>query len=67
MVKVVVATRGADILIKLYRADTDKLFAIAPIRQTGPAGIEPVTDSSRYFCLRAEDGKGNHAFIGEAG
>ncbi len=64
VVKVVVVTRGKDVALKLYRTDPDRLFAVCPIRSTGPAGIEPVTDSSRYFCLRIEDGKGNHAFIG---
>jgi len=64
IVKVVVVTKGRDVLIKLYRAEGDKLFAICPIRKGGPAGIEPVTDSSRYFCLRLENDKGNHAFVG---
>ncbi len=64
--KVVVVTRGREVALKLYRTDPDRLFAVCPIRNTpgAPAGIEPVTDSSRYFCLRIEDGKGNHAFIG---
>ncbi len=65
VVKVAVVTRGKELALKLYRTETEKLFAVCPIRSTGPAGIEPVTDSSRYFCLRIEDGKGNHAFIGE--
>jgi hypothetical protein len=65
VVKVAVVTRGRDLALKLYRTDSEKLFAVCPIRTTGPAGFEPVSDSSRYFCLRIEDGKGNHAFIGE--
>jgi len=64
IVKVVVVTKGRDVLIKLYRTEGDKLFAVCPVRKGGPAGIEPVTDSSRYFCLRLENDKGNHAFVG---
>jgi hypothetical protein len=67
VVKVAVVTRGGDVALKLYRTAAgapDRLFAVCPLRRDGPAGIEPVTDSSRYFCLRIEDGKGNHAFIG---
>ena len=64
IVRVVVATKGHDVLLRLFRADTDKLFAMCPLRRGGPPGLEPVTDSSRYFCLRLENEKGNHAFVG---
>jgi len=67
VVRVVVATRGRDVLIRLYRAAGEgegKLFAVCPIRRGGPPGIEPVTDSSRYFCLRLENDKGQSAFVG---
>ena len=64
VVRVVVATRGRDVLIRLFRTEGDKLFAVCPIRRGGPAGIEPVTDSSRYFCLRLENDKGQSAFVG---
>ena len=66
IVKVIVVTKGRDVLIKLYRTERDKLFAVCPVRKGGPFGIEPVTDSSvtdssRYFCLRLENDKGNHS------
>ena len=64
VVKVQFVTRDKDAAIKLYRVDNGKLFAVSPIRYNGPQGIEQVSDSSRYFALRIEDGKGNHAFIG---
>jgi hypothetical protein len=29
-----------------------------------PGSVESVVDSSRYFVLRIDDGRGHHAFIG---
>mmetsp|Transcript_19188 Transcript_19188/g.48866 ORF Transcript_19188/g.48866 Transcript_19188/m.48866 type:complete len:243 (-) Transcript_19188:604-1332(-) len=42
------------------------LFASCPVREptTGPTSVDSVTDSSRYFVLRIEDGKGHHQYIG---
>jgi hypothetical protein len=64
IVRLDVVSKGRDVLLKLFRADSGKLFAVCPLRRGGPPGIEPVTDSSRYFCLRLENDKGNHAFVG---
>ncbi len=64
IVKVELVTRDREAAVRLVRNDTGKPFAVAPIKPGGPAAVEQVTDSSRYFCLRIEDGRGNHAFIG---
>ena len=58
VVRVQVVTRGRETFIKLARADTGKLVAVAPVRQGGPSAIEQVTDSSRYFALRVENASG---------
>eukprot|EP01006_Ploeotia_vitrea_P039019 TRINITY_DN66304_c0_g1_i1.p2 TRINITY_DN66304_c0_g1~~TRINITY_DN66304_c0_g1_i1.p2 ORF type:complete len:218 (-),score=144.47 TRINITY_DN66304_c0_g1_i1:56-709(-) len=44
--------------------NTDKpgLFAMCPVKSDRT--VSPVLDSSRYFVLRVDDGRGNHAFIG---
>ncbi|CAG06854.1 unnamed protein product [Tetraodon nigroviridis] len=41
-----------------------ELFAQAPVSQYPGSVVEAVTDSSRYFVIRIEDGNGRHAFIG---
>ncbi|GAA6096554.1 adaptin ear-binding coat-associated protein 2 isoform X2, partial [Tachysurus ichikawai] len=41
-----------------------ELFAQASVDQYPDASVEAVTDSSRYFVIKIEDGKGRHAFIG---
>ncbi|NXU36615.1 NECP2 protein, partial [Drymodes brunneopygia] len=41
-----------------------ELFAQAPVEQFPGIAVEGVTDSSRYFVLRIEDGNGRRAFIG---
>ncbi|KAI5607162.1 adaptin ear-binding coat-associated protein 2 [Silurus asotus] len=50
--------------IKLEDRNTGELFAQAPVDQYPGASIEAVTDSSRYFVIKIEDGNGRHAFIG---
>ncbi|NXB96578.1 NECP2 protein, partial [Vidua chalybeata] len=41
-----------------------ELFAQAPVEQFPGIAVEGVTDSSRYFVIRIEDGNGRRAFIG---
>uniref|UniRef100_A0A673T677 NECAP endocytosis associated 2 n=1 Tax=Suricata suricatta TaxID=37032 RepID=A0A673T677_SURSU len=43
---------------------TGDLFAQAPVEQFPGTAVESVTDSSRYFVIRIEDGNGRRAFIG---
>ena len=63
VVRVQVVTRGRDTFIKLLRADSGKLVAVAPVRPGGPSAIEQVTDSSRYFALRVENANGAGPFF----
>ena len=58
VVRVQVVTRGKDYAVRLLRADTGRVFASAPTRAGGPSAVEQTIDSSRYFALRIEDGKG---------
>uniref|UniRef100_A0A7S1CE64 NECAP PHear domain-containing protein n=1 Tax=Bicosoecida sp. CB-2014 TaxID=1486930 RepID=A0A7S1CE64_9STRA len=58
-----VVSKGPHCAIKLVSPD-GKLFAVCPVKQPGPPSVEKVVDSSRYFVLRIEDGRGKHAFIG---
>ncbi|XP_060766847.1 adaptin ear-binding coat-associated protein 2 [Neoarius graeffei] len=50
--------------IKLEDRNTGELFAQAPVDQYPGPSVEAVTDSSRYFVIKIEDGSGRHAFIG---
>ncbi|XP_026874540.1 adaptin ear-binding coat-associated protein 2 [Electrophorus electricus] len=50
--------------IKLEDKNTGELFAQAPVEQYPGPAVEAVTDSSRYFVIKIEDGSGRHAFIG---
>uniref|UniRef100_A0A8C6XTL6 NECAP endocytosis associated 2 n=1 Tax=Naja naja TaxID=35670 RepID=A0A8C6XTL6_NAJNA len=45
-------------------AATGELFAQASVEQFPSIAVEGVTDSSRYFVIRVEDGNGRRAFIG---
>uniref|UniRef100_H9GNB5 NECAP PHear domain-containing protein n=1 Tax=Anolis carolinensis TaxID=28377 RepID=H9GNB5_ANOCA len=41
-----------------------ELFAVAPVEEFPSPAVEGVSDSSRYFVIRIEDGNGRRAFIG---
>ncbi|XP_017271235.1 adaptin ear-binding coat-associated protein 2 isoform X2 [Kryptolebias marmoratus] len=59
-----ITAKGKMAFIKLEDKNTGELFAQAPVDQYPGCVVEAVTDSSRYFVIRIEDGNGRHAFIG---
>ncbi|CAK9237376.1 unnamed protein product [Sphagnum troendelagicum] len=51
--------------VRLEDPNTGELFAACPVLPgKRDATVENVADSSRYFVLRIDDGRGKHAFIG---
>ncbi|KFP82451.1 Adaptin ear-binding coat-associated protein 2, partial [Acanthisitta chloris] len=59
-----VTAKGKTAFIKLEDKTSGELFAQAPVEQFPSIAVESVTDSSRYFVIRVEDGNGRRAFIG---
>ncbi|XP_006267656.1 adaptin ear-binding coat-associated protein 1 [Alligator mississippiensis] len=59
-----VTSKGKTAYIKLEDKVSGELFAQAPIDQYPGIAVETVTDSSRYFVIRIQDGTGRSAFIG---
>ncbi|KFP57113.1 Adaptin ear-binding coat-associated protein 1, partial [Cathartes aura] len=59
-----VTSKGKTAYIKLEDKISGELFAQAPIDQYPGIAVETVTDSSRYFVIRIQDGTGRSAFIG---
>ncbi|XP_048879322.1 adaptin ear-binding coat-associated protein 2 [Brienomyrus brachyistius] len=59
-----ITSKGNVAFIKLEDKTSGELFAQAPVEQYPGTVVEAVTDSSRYFVVRIEDGNGRHAFIG---
>ncbi|XP_060114842.1 adaptin ear-binding coat-associated protein 2 isoform X2 [Heteronotia binoei] len=59
-----ITSQGKVAYIKLEDKTSGELFAQAPVEQFPGLAVEGVTDSSRYFVLRIEDGNGRRAFIG---
>ncbi|XP_014807373.1 PREDICTED: adaptin ear-binding coat-associated protein 2 [Calidris pugnax] len=59
-----ITAKGKLAFIKLEDKTSGELFAQAPVEQFPGIAVESVTDSSRYFVLRIEDGNGRRAFIG---
>jgi len=74
--KLIIRSKGSSCVIRLEDPNTGKapslissfyitkwpgeVFAVCPVNTTGPQAVEPVIDSSRYFVLRIEDGKGTY-------
>ncbi|NXN96511.1 NECP2 protein, partial [Rhinopomastus cyanomelas] len=59
-----ITAKGKMAFIKLEDKTSGELFAQAPVEQFPSVAVESVTDSSRYFVVRIEDGNGRRAFIG---
>ncbi|XP_013910153.1 PREDICTED: adaptin ear-binding coat-associated protein 2 [Thamnophis sirtalis] len=62
-----ITARGSVAFIKLEDKNSGELFAQASVDQFPGIAVESVTDSSRYFVIRVEDGNGTtgrRAFIG---
>ncbi|KAG8142404.1 putative NECAP endocytosis associated 2 protein [Naja naja] len=62
-----ITARGSVAFIKLEDKNSGELFAQASVEQFPSIAVEGVTDSSRYFVIRVEDGNGTtgrRAFIG---
>ncbi|XP_020024434.1 adaptin ear-binding coat-associated protein 2 [Castor canadensis] len=59
-----ITAKGQVAYIKLEDRTSGELFAQAPVDQFPGSAVESVTDSSRYFVIRIEDGNGRRAFIG---
>ncbi|XP_053136745.1 adaptin ear-binding coat-associated protein 2 isoform X2 [Hemicordylus capensis] len=59
-----ITSKGNVAYIKLEDKNSGELFAQAPVDQFPSIAVEGVTDSSRYFVIRIEDGNGRRAFIG---
>ncbi|NWR81778.1 NECP2 protein, partial [Centropus unirufus] len=59
-----ITAKGKAAFIKLEDKTSGELFAQAPVEDFPGIAVEAVTDSSRYFVLRIEDGNGRRAFIG---
>ncbi|XP_043853332.1 adaptin ear-binding coat-associated protein 2 [Dromiciops gliroides] len=59
-----ITAKGQMAYIKLEDRTSGELFAQAPVEQFPSIAVENVTDSSRYFVVRIEDGSGRRAFIG---
>uniref|UniRef100_A0A673TS02 Adaptin ear-binding coat-associated protein 1 n=2 Tax=Suricata suricatta TaxID=37032 RepID=A0A673TS02_SURSU len=59
-----ITSKGKVAYIKLEDKISGELFAQAPVEQYPGIAVETVTDSSRYFVIRIQDGTGRSAFIG---
>ena len=63
--RVRIVAKGDLCTVRLENPADSTLFAQCPLDNERPEiSVEPVTDSSRYFVLRVEDGSGKHAFLG---
>lgn len=57
-------SKGNTLNIILHDPNTGELFANCPVKEKGSKAVDQVIDSSRYFALRIDDGKGRHAYVG---
>ena len=59
-----VTATGSKLNIILYDPSSGATFASCPVESQSSKAVDQVIDSSRYFALRIDDGKGKHAFVG---
>ncbi|CEL91766.1 unnamed protein product [Vitrella brassicaformis CCMP3155] len=62
--KLQIVAKGDRCTVKLVDRSSGQLFAMCPVPENYEEAIERTVDSSRYFALRIDDGKGRHAYIG---
>uniref|UniRef100_A0A2K6AWW1 Adaptin ear-binding coat-associated protein 1 n=1 Tax=Macaca nemestrina TaxID=9545 RepID=A0A2K6AWW1_MACNE len=58
-----ITSKGKIAYIKLEDKVSGELFAQAPVEQYPGIAVETVTDSSRYFVIRIQDGTGKRTGI----
>ena len=59
-----VVSKGNTLIVILHDPKTFEVFASCPQEAKGNGAIDKVIDSSRYYVLRLDDGKGNRAYVG---
>ena len=59
-----VTSKGNTLNIILHDEKTGELFATCPVKEKGSKAVDQVIDSSRYFAIRIDDGRGKHAYVG---
>ena len=59
-----VTSKGNVLNIILHTPETGEIFAACPVPEKKSKACDQVIDSSRYFALRIDDGKGRHAYVG---
>merc|ERR1719313_1207342 len=62
--KLKVTAKGTTLTIILHDPTSGEVFAACPVKEQGSKAVDQVIDSSRYFALRIDDGKGRHAYVG---
>ena len=58
------SAKGNTLNIVLHSPETGEVFAACPVPEKKSKAVDQVIDSSRYFALRIDDGKGKHAYVG---
>lgn len=59
-----VVSVGSKCYVRLLEKHNGELFAQCDVDEYPGKAVEPVTDSSRYYVLRLDDGAGRKAYIG---
>eukprot|EP00919_Chromeraceae_sp_WS-2016_P073762 GHVR01174387.1.p1 GENE.GHVR01174387.1~~GHVR01174387.1.p1 ORF type:complete len:354 (+),score=122.09 GHVR01174387.1:52-1113(+) len=62
--KLRITAKGTTCCVNLLDAESGNLFASCPVPENQEQAVERAVDSTRYFVLKVENGKGKHAFVG---